>query len=242
MRNLFRMVVFYFLILFAVVVCAEPTLPKAPYVLTQTVKEWQREGQNLTFIDVREPVEFEAGHLEGAVNIPYFEIEARKGEINTDHPNVIYCIFSSWRAPYAANVLADLGFSNIYVLEGGISSWNAGGQVIYATDSQDKGKIAPYPKDATKHLFHPADTKYDEVVKLTSRELSRFDGKEGRPAYVAVEGIIYDLTQSRLWRGGEHDPSHGEVSAGSDLTEVLKDSPHGDEHLKRFPVVGYLVK
>jgi predicted heme/steroid binding protein len=61
-----------------------------------------------------------------------------------------------------------------------------------------------------------------------------------QPAYVAVNGIIYDLTQSRLWRGGVHDPSKGKAMAGRDLTEVLKDSPHGDSHLKDFPVVGYL--
>lgn len=52
--------------------------------------------------------------------------------------------------------------------------------------------------------------------------------------------ILYDLTQSLLWRGGDYDPSHGKARAGHDVTEVLKESPHGDIHLKDFPVVGRL--
>ena len=76
---------------------------------------------------------------------------------------------------------------------------------------------------------------------MTLEELSHYDGKDGRPAYVAVKVLIYDLTESRLRRGGEHDPSKGKATAGRDLTEVLKDSPHGDKHLKDFPVVGELV-
>lgn len=241
MRGLFRLIIFACVGLFAGVCFSEPTLPKAPYVLTQTVKQWEQEGQKVAFIDVREPMEFEEGHLEGAVNIPYYEIENRRDEINTDYLNVIYCIFSSWRAPYAANTLADLGLDNIYVLEGGISAWNAGGQVVYATDPDQKGIIAPYPEDIKKQLLHPKGREYDEKIAITLEELSSYDGKDGRPVYVAVEGSIYDLTQSRLWRGGEHDPSHGEAFAGRDLTEVLKESPHGDKHLKRFPIVGYLV-
>ena len=82
------------------------------------MQQWQREGREVVIIDVREDVEYTEGHLDGAINIPYAQIEARLDEINPDVPNVVYCIYSSWRAPYAANLLADLGYSNIYVMEG----------------------------------------------------------------------------------------------------------------------------
>ena len=79
-------------------------------------------------------------------------------------------------------------------------------------------------------------------INLTPAQLAEFDGKDGRPAYVAVDGVIYDVTTSRLWRGGEHDPSHGEAMAGRDLSELLHTkSPHGSEHLKHFPIVGKLI-
>ncbi len=219
----------------------QPTLPKAEYVLPQELKVWLKEGKTFTFIDVREPVEYEAGHLEGAVNIPYLEVENQKDKFKPGELYIFYCTYSSWRAPYAANVLKDMGYEQAYILSGGASAWNAGGQVIYASRPGVKPAIIPYRKDMPHTLYHPKDRVYEKKIDLTLQELSNFDGKNGRPAYVAVNGIIYDLTESRLWRGGEHDPAHGEVMAGQDLTELLEKSPHGDKHLKGFPVVGRLI-
>ncbi len=220
---------------------AEPTMPRAPYVLPQTVRVWQAGGVKVTFIDVREPAEFIAGHLDGAVNVPYSQIERRSAEIAKDHPQVVYCIHSSWRAPYAANALADLGFDNVHVLDGGISAWHAGGQAVVAASASREPAIAPYPEGLSRSLRHPRDRVHDGQRELTLDELSACDGKEGRPAYVALEGVVYDVTNSRLWRAGEHDPSHGQALAGRDLTPVFAEAPHGRENLRRFPVVGRLV-
>ena len=217
-----------------------PTLPKAPYLSPQEVKNWQAQ-KKVIIVDVREPQEYEAGHIDGAINIPYRDIEPRAKEINFEDTYVFYCIHSSWRAPYAANFLADQGHANVYILEGGIAAWNAGGQVIYSSVSDQEPSVAVCPVGLERVLKHPSDQEYKEKRCLTLSELSYFDGKDGHPAYVAVEGVIYDVTNSRLWRGGVHDPSHGMAAAGRDLTEVLKESPHGDKHLKDFPVVGWLV-
>lgn len=74
--------------------------------------------------------------------------------------------------------------------------------------------------------------------ELTPRELSAFDGKEGRPAYFAYRGRIYDATGSRLWKGGVHVGKH---PAGFDLTDALKQAPHGEEKIASLPVAGSLV-
>ncbi len=217
-------------------------MPKASYVSPQIVREWQAEEKGqVTIVDVREPQEYEAGHIEGAVNIPYREIEQRAKEINSIDSYIFYCIHSSWRAPYVANLLADQGHTNVYVLEGGIAAWNAGGQVIYSSNGTEEPQVALYPQGLEKKLTHPADHSYPDKINLTKEELKNYDGQDGKPAYVAVDDIIYDVTNSRLWRGGMHDPSEGKATAGRDLTEVLKESPHGKENLERFPVVGTLV-
>ncbi len=70
---------------------------------------------------------------------------------------------------------------------------------------------------------------------MTKEELSKRDGKDGRAAYVACEGKVFDVTNSFLWRGGNHQVLH---DAGQDLTESLKHAQHGLEMLDRFRIVG----
>jgi predicted heme/steroid binding protein len=77
------------------------------------------------------------------------------------------------------------------------------------------------------------------MKRFTRAELRYYDGKEGRPAYVAFGGKVCDLSSSFLWRGGRHQALH---SAGESLTEALREAPHGAELLERFPVVGEIVE
>lgn len=72
---------------------------------------------------------------------------------------------------------------------------------------------------------------------MRPEELRRYDGKEGRRAYIAYKGIVYDVTDNPNWEGGEH---MGRLKAGADLTPFLKDAPHGEEVLETLPVVGEL--
>jgi predicted heme/steroid binding protein/uncharacterized membrane protein len=70
-------------------------------------------------------------------------------------------------------------------------------------------------------------------------ELAQYDGKEGRPAYVAYEGLIYDVTGSKLWRNGVHVRQH---QAGEDLTAAMPAAPHDHSVMERWPVVGRLAE
>lgn len=65
-------------------------------------------------IDVRTAAEFEAGHIEGAINIPYDEIGARIAEVTEDRERkiVLYCR-SGARAGVAKRTLEDLGYTNV---------------------------------------------------------------------------------------------------------------------------------
>jgi predicted heme/steroid binding protein/CheY-like chemotaxis protein/uncharacterized membrane protein len=74
---------------------------------------------------------------------------------------------------------------------------------------------------------------------FTIDELERFDGKEGRPAYVCFKGKVYDATGSGRWKDGVHGLKH---QAGKDLTESFLQAPHGEGVFNRFPIVGELTK
>lgn len=73
---------------------------------------------------------------------------------------------------------------------------------------------------------------------LTIDELAQFDGREGRPAYFAFNGNIYDVTASKLWKDGNHVQRH---MAGFDLTNALKQAPHDESRLDLVPIIGKLI-
>jgi predicted heme/steroid binding protein/uncharacterized membrane protein len=79
-----------------------------------------------------------------------------------------------------------------------------------------------------------------EIIKeFTLEELSSFNGKEGRPVYIAFQGKVYDVSQSPLWSKGLHMNRH---PSGKDLTGDISAAPHGTEVLERYPQVGVLKK
>jgi len=73
--------------------------------------------------------------------------------------------------------------------------------------------------------------------QFTAAELAEFDGRDGRAAYIAYGGAVYDVSASFLWKGGQHQGGH---VAGRDLTAELDAAPHGPEMLESCPVVGRL--
>ncbi|MBS6887335.1 MAG: hypothetical protein KH200_05405 [Clostridium sp.] len=80
-------------------------------------------------------------------------------------------------------------------------------------------------------------TGYRSGKEFTLEELEGFDGKNGNSAYVAVDGTIYDVTESSFWRSGNHFG----VQAGKDLTEQFY-SCHSNnlESMRGIKVVGIL--
>ncbi len=72
---------------------------------------------------------------------------------------------------------------------------------------------------------------------LSLDSLTRFDGKDGRPAYFAYRGEIFDATGSPLWKNGTHMGRH---QAGCDLTNVLSQAPHEEDKVLALPKIGML--
>lgn len=72
---------------------------------------------------------------------------------------------------------------------------------------------------------------------MKKSELQQFNGKDGKPVYIAYEGKIYDVSKNEHWQNSRHMNSH---SAGEDLTHALSGAPHGEEVLDRLKQVGIL--
>jgi len=79
-----------------------------------------------------------------------------------------------------------------------------------------------------------------EMRTFTIEELSQYNGKNGQPGYVAVDGVVYDVTDVEAWKDGEHKQG---LTAGNELTEeITNQSPHGLKVLEGVLIVGTLVE
>jgi phage shock protein E len=82
-------------------------------------------------LDTRTSEEFAAGHVPGALNIPYTEVGERVAEIEPyrDRGVVVYCE-KGRRAEVAAEALEAAGFEDVRLLEGHMSGWRASGHPV----------------------------------------------------------------------------------------------------------------
>lgn len=83
-------------------------------------------GNNVQLVDVRTPEEYNAGKIEGAINIDYFDqdnFEAAFEKLNKNKPIYIYCRSGS-RSQKSATLLEEMGFKEIHDLKGGFIAWN----------------------------------------------------------------------------------------------------------------------
>ncbi|NOQ47418.1 MAG: sulfurtransferase [Desulfobulbaceae bacterium] len=82
-------------------------------------------GDAYTLLDVRQPKEYQAGHIPGAVLIPVGELDKRIGELDPSKPTIVYCAVGG-RSRVAAQMLAGKDFETVYNMSGGIKAWKSG--------------------------------------------------------------------------------------------------------------------
>jgi rhodanese-related sulfurtransferase len=80
-------------------------------------------AKGAAIIDVREPWEFDQGHIEDALLIPLKSLPQRVAEVPRDRPVVINCHHGG-RSMQAVNYLRQQGFGNVTNMEGGIDRWS----------------------------------------------------------------------------------------------------------------------
>lgn len=112
-------------------------------------------------------------------------------------------------------------------------------QVLMALERAHGGRVtAPQGLAGRRSPRYVMDTRTPSPDRTFSRsELATYNGRDGRPTYVAYKGKVYDVSTSAMWPEGEHQFAH---AAGDDLTGDMDFAPHGEEVLERFPVVGAL--
>ncbi len=92
-------------------------------VKTISEEEFRQGYRKAQLIDVREPNEFDNGHVLGARNIPLSQLKMRKGEIRSDKPVYLYCQ-NGMRSGRAAQFLHRKGYRQLTQLQGGFKKWS----------------------------------------------------------------------------------------------------------------------
>ena len=118
-------------------------------------------NENPQLLDVRTPEEYSSGHIGNAVNINWNgdDFNAKVNKFDKSKPIFVYCKVGG-RSSDAAARLAELGFTEIYNLDGGIMKWNA------FNNSKPNEKI-----------IGMCDQEYDELVKSSDRVMVDFNAK-----------------------------------------------------------------
>ena len=101
------------------------------HVSVEEVHEALRSGGDVTIVDVREPYEWEAGHIPGARLIPRGTLEDRSAEELPDRDRriVVHCN-AGGRGALAAKTLMEMGYTHVANLEGGLNAWRERGYEV----------------------------------------------------------------------------------------------------------------
>lgn len=112
---------------FAAVACAGPAPEETVLSAAELASRIEAESAPL-ILDVRTVDEFEAGHIPGALNIPYDELPTRLAElpIGKSDAVIVYCR-TGRRAGVAATTLGEAGYTRVVDLEGHWQTWQSRG-------------------------------------------------------------------------------------------------------------------
>lgn len=154
-------------------------------------------------------------------------LERVMAEINYDI-NLLYAI----PCVYTRNLILNHLRDRLFMLE---SVMKAMGQPVHL-----QPQPLPLQPKVTPITGPPAPLKpttQGNQAAFTLQELSGFDGKDGNPAYVAVNGIVYDVTNNAAWAAA----THFGLTAGKDLTNEFASCHAGQPVLSKLKAVGKLM-
>ena len=110
-------------------------LETLPRMAVSALRERLSEADDLLILDVREPNEWEAGHIPGSVNIPFYQVRGRSDMLERTRRIAIICA-TGHRSTIAASVLRALGFEQVYNVVGGMAAW----MQVEAADTTPMGR------------------------------------------------------------------------------------------------------
>jgi len=146
-------------------------------------------GNGAVIVDVREPEEWSAGHIPGAIHVPKSYFESRiEGAVpdRSDHV-VLYCASGNRSAWAARTLIEDLGYEHVESMTGGFTLWKDRGYEVQTPRTLTAEQRERY----SRHLLLPEVGMDGQQKLLDARVLLLGAGGLGSPAalYLAAAGV-----------------------------------------------------
>jgi molybdopterin/thiamine biosynthesis adenylyltransferase/rhodanese-related sulfurtransferase len=146
-------------------------------------------GNGAVIVDVREPEEWAAGHIPGAIHVPKSYLESRiEGAVpgRGDHV-VLYCASGNRSAWAARTLVEDLGYEHVESMTGGFTLWKDRGYEVQTPRTLTAEQRERY----SRHLLLPEVGVDGQQKLLDARVLLLGAGGLGSPAalYLAAAGV-----------------------------------------------------
>ncbi len=157
-----------FFISFLFISCQAQPVKGVQVLDAKTYAEKLKATTNPQLLDVRTPEEFAVEHIDNAANVNWNgdDFETKASKYDKTKPLFVYCKVGG-RSAQAANKLAELGFTEIYNLEGGIMKWNAAG---------GQGEAKPSDK-----IIGMCSQEFAELLKSNKKVMINFHAKWCEP-------------------------------------------------------------
>ncbi len=198
----------------------------------------EADADEVTLLDVRQPKEYETGHIPGAVLAPLPELSEHLDRLDPARPTIVYCAVGG-RSRVAAQILSGKGFTRVLNLKGGINAW--------------EGAEAFGPEDAGLALFSGAESLAEILVVAYGLERGLGEvyrtlaEKTLEPAAAELFSKLAAIEKrhmDRVWElyeqaASESDPAGVRLDRSSFEATVLPAAMEGgltlEEHLARSP-------
>ena len=199
-------------------------------------------GNGAVIVDVREPEEWGAGHIPGAIHVPKSYLESRIEGAVPDHEKhvVLYCASGNRSAWAARTLIEDLGYEHVESMTGGFTLWKDRGYEVETPRTLTAEQRERY----SRHLLLPEVGMDGQQKLLDAKVLLLGAGGLGSPAalYLAAAGVgtlgIVDNDEvdlSNLQRQVIHSSERIGVSK-VDSAEQTITALNPDVNVEKYPV------
>ena len=113
-------------------------IESAPQITVHDLADWREQGRDVVVVDVREPSEWDDGHIDGALHLPMFEAAMRRDEIPAGRPVALVCA-GGLRSSTVLSALQRHGIANLHNVTGGMAAWAKAGYGV----TRHRAAVAP---------------------------------------------------------------------------------------------------